>query len=257
MSHSALALYYMQKQAGLGRIARFGGNVIRRAWNTPGQKLTVGMGVGLPALIGYGALAGPKAPPDPVKLEKKRQRRLLAQRIGSSSMKIASAGIADSDVRRAIRLGKQIEKTASPLAAAIRDPVTAFTTGAALATGMMVAGMGGVAAIHGVGKATDAIRGLSSERQYKKMLKADPTLKKDSRTRTFFGLVQRASPYIASEPYVAAATVKSMLDSPDTLGAHPRFMKDIMSAEEARQKSRYPFLQVPRVSGAKLPDAGE
>ncbi len=93
------------------------------------------------------------------------------------------------------------------------------------------------------------------ERRYNQMLDADPSLKKNKMARTYFNVLDKASPYIAGEPQVAAATVRSMLEAPEGYALHPKYMKDILSVEESRQKTRFPVLRAPTFKG-ELPDVG-
>lgn len=127
---------------------------------------------------------------------------------------------------------------------------------AALAGGLGLGAAGALTAgtAYGIGKGMEVGRGLFQDRRYKKMLKADPSLK-GPKARAFFNVLDKASPYIAGEPQVAAATVRSMMEAPEGYALHPKYMKDILGVEESRQKTRFPVLRAPTFKG-ELPDVG-
>ena len=82
---------------------------------------------------------------------------------------------------------------------------------------------------------------------------AAKSFKLDAMMSDPIGVLHRASPFIATEPHVAAATVRSMMESPEGYALHPKFVKDLLEIEEKRQKTRYPGLRAPGFSGS-LPD---
>ena len=153
----------------------------------------------------------------------------------------------------------KLDKTKEPAAksfkldAMMSDPMKVFLGGAALSAGAMATGAVGMGAAHLIGKGTEAFGQSQGNRHFKNMLKVDPTLKKDPKARAYFGVLHRASPFIATEPHVAAATVRSMMESPEGYALHPKFVKDLLEIEEKRQKTRYPGLRAPGFSGS-LPD---
>jgi hypothetical protein len=81
------------------------------------------------------------------------------------------------------------------------------------------------------------------------MVQADPSLGNNRMARVYFGVLDKASPYIAGEPQVAAATVRSMLEAPEGYATHPKYMKDILGVESERQKTRFPMLRAPTFKG--------
>ncbi|MHC4214322.1 MAG: hypothetical protein ACYSWP_13225 [Planctomycetota bacterium] len=89
------------------------------------------------------------------------------------------------------------------------------------------------------------------ERRYRQMLKADPTLRREPRSKQFFNILDRASPYISSEPMVAAATVRNMIETPalherGVPAITPKMMKEVIDLEAARQQTRFPALGGPK-----------
>ena len=79
-----------------------------------------------------------------------------------------------------------------------------------------------------------ALKGVASrDRQFRAMMRQDEELREDpGSARKYFEVVQRASPYIASEPVVAAHIVKNMMQ----VHYHdPKMFKDILEVEKTRR----------------------
>ncbi len=150
----------------------------------------------------------------------------------------------ESTLRRAAQLRRSLEKTAAPggiFANLMKStPRKLFMLGAGLTAGTAAA-QGGMTAIHqGMGAMGRALHGARETSAYNKMLKADPSLRSEPEARNYFGVVHRASPYISSEPIIAAATVRSMIESP--LGApDERRMQSVLGTETEYRKQRYPW----------------
>ncbi len=117
---------------------------------------------------------------------------------------------------------------------------------AALGTGL---GAGQQLAGHGVGRVMDKMRKNRMGTDYQAMLKADPSLDNTPHTQAYFRVLHRASPYLASEPVIAAATVRSMVDS---AAIDERKVKSILDTERAAQETRYPFLRKVTDSGKMI-----
>ena len=124
----------------------------------------------------------------------------------------------------------------------------ALGIGASLAAGAALVGSAQGLITHGAGSAYEGTRVLGRERQYKRMLKADPTLKEDPRARQMFGVIHRASPYLSKEPVLAAAVVRQMTSAPSFVEGGiphipPALIRDVLSLQESRQKTKYPAIQ--------------
>jgi hypothetical protein len=121
---------------------------------------------------------------------------------------------------------------------------------AGLALGATAAAVG--AGVHllgqGAGVASEKIRSLRTPHRFKEVTKIEPSLKDNPLAPKYFALLERASPYIASEPYLAAATLQQMLNTPSindggVPAIQPKMLQEILKTEEARQGTRFPFLQ--------------
>ena len=171
--------------------------------------------------------------------------------------KYAAAGISDADARQALAIRSGLEKRAGKIPntalASLGGVRNMFLAGLALGAGAQVSGIAGAGVAGTVGKASEMKMNASSGKRYSAMLKADPSLRSAPKARTYFNVLQKASPFIASEPHVAAATIRSMLESPEGYALHPKVLKDIMEIEGKRQDTRYPGLRVPTFRG-ELPD---
>jgi hypothetical protein len=191
------------------------------------------------------------------------KRRNLAADVGRSYLqahtKTSSVQFDIKSVRRAKAIGDILEKKAAggmSAAAALADPINMYAAGLLLGAGVATSGAAALAASKGVGKITELAHTAGRTKRYEDMLRADPALKKFPQARTYFDVIDKASPYVTSEPHVAAATVRSMLESPEGYALHPKMVKDILGVEGERQSTRFPELRAPVFKGA-LPGAGE
>jgi hypothetical protein len=192
--------------------------------------------------------------------------------MAGGTVKTSSVSFDESEIRRGMAIRRSLEKVAfkvqNPLRGLGNTPAqkaaisvagsilgAAMFGPAALAGGIGLGAAGAMTAgtAYGIGKATEAARGATRGRRYKKMLKADPSLRNNKMTRSYFNVLDKASPYIAGEPQVAAATVRSMLEAPEGYALHPKYMRDVLGVEESRQKTRFPVLRAPTFKG-ELPD---
>lgn len=172
-------------------------------------------------------------------------------------MKLSSSVLSQEDLDASVRISGQLEK----IAATPWGPKQ--LAGAALA----VAGAGTLATAAQqlgsgvVGRISERAHARKQGQRFAAMLKADPSLKDEPLARTYFGVLDRASPYIGSEPTIAAATVHSMLETPSLKGNLPgvtsKMVQDILKTEESRQATRFPLLQQKGAKGPELkPDVG-
>ena len=179
-----------------------------------------------------------------------RQRNMGVQKIG-----LASSLISEEDKRAASSIRRQLEKQAAK-----QNPLAIALGVAAASTAL---GVGSTLGGHLLGKAYEGIRAGDRPNRFRAMLKAEPSLKKERYARTYFNVLDRASPYIAGEPFIAAATVRSMIETPSLIdggvpSVGPRMMKEIMDAEDSRQKSRFhPFKTVKPFKGSLPSGFGE
>lgn len=149
------------------------------------------------------------------------------------------------------RVGEELTESTGVLSPL--GPLKLMGAGLALGAGMGAAGAMTAGAAYGIGKGTEMVRGMSQAKRYKNMVKADPDLARHPMSRSYFAVLDKASPYISGEPQVAAATVRSMLEAPEGYAMHPKFMRDILGVEEGRQKTRFPMLRAPTFKG-ELPE---
>ena len=131
--------------------------------------------------------------------------------------------------------------------------------GLALGTGATVAGLGGQAAAQGAGKAGELVHRMGRERHFSAMLKSDPDLGgyPKAEVRKAFNVVHRASPYVAKEPLLAATTVRSIVEAPrpsygsKTPTVSYEAVKRVLELEDARQSTRFPFMQETKGRGSQ------
>ncbi len=213
--------------------------------------------VGMPLAMGPAAIMPGMGPADPVTQQRAAERRLLAQQLGESQqMKRASALFSEEELREGLAIRRQLEKNAAKGLSPdkiIRDPVSLFMAGALLSAGAGAAGAGGQLASHLVGKGTEGVHKAQRDRHFKKVLKADPGLKREKMARPYFNVLHKASPYIATEPHVAAATLRAMIEAPEGYGTAPEMMRSVMQVEEGRQKTRFPALRGPSFGRGQMP----
>lgn len=144
------------------------------------------------------------------------------------------------------RLSRSLPKEISATGEAISEKALAegrkttigklLLLGAALAAGSTLVGMGQQVAGYGIGRAVEKKRERDMPASFAAVLKADPGLRDEPRAREFYEVLHRASPYISSEPSIAAATVRSMIEMPPD----ERRLANILSVEKARQETRFP-----------------
>lgn len=260
LARSLLRRSDLEKTALLLRAGeRLGKFVLRAGRNNPGTTaLTVG------ATTAFGpSLVADAVRPDQASINRKAERRMYAQTLRKASMKkVASVLPSREDLEEALRIREGLEKQAAAgparnafrkIDAMLGDPARMFAAGAMLSAGAAAGGGAALGVGHLIGKGTEAAHRMGRERQFKAMVSADPSLKQSPQARAYFEVLHRASPYIASEPHVAAATVRSMLESPEGYALHPKFVRDLLDIEEKRQKTRYPSLRGPSLRG-ELPD---
>lgn len=208
--------------------------------------------LGTTMTLGIGGLVAPYiAPammaPDPQKVQMRQQRRMLANQMRMKPMsKISSA-------RRTQLIKEALEKRAGVGLPLPTDPKKMLMLGAMLSGGAALTGAASVGAAHALGRATELVHKGRQGKQYAQMLEVDPSLSEDPKARAYFNILHTASPYLASQPHVAAATVRQMVDSPEGYGVNPARIREFLDVQKARQNTRYPALQVPTFRG-DLPD---
>jgi len=157
------------------------------------------------------------------------------------STRLASVKFSRADVEAAAKIYKQMEKSASAASnigeMGWREVLKRTVPLAALGVGF---GIAQPVAQYGLGKALNLSRAARLSSDYNKMLEIDPALSDDPNSRRMFEVVHRASPYIGGEPVIAAATVRSMIDSPQL---DERKFKQILDTEQQRQRTEMPYFQ--------------
>tara|TARA_B100000214_G_scaffold374319_1_gene356717 strand:- start:223 stop:876 length:654 start_codon:yes stop_codon:yes gene_type:complete len=145
----------------------------------------------------------------------------------------------EEEVRQVQRIGKCLEKTASRAMGRSINP-DLLRNIALLGTLGVGLGAGSQMGSYGVSKMVAKGRSRNEKKFYGKMIKADPGLRREPGAREMFNIVNRASPYLASEPTIAAATVRSMLDSP---ALDERKLQQLLTTEKLRQDTEFPWRQ--------------
>lgn len=171
-------------------------------------------------------------------------------------IQIGAIQFSDAHVRHYRRIQQELEKQAAPRAeAAVEEAAKGAggkfkvpgRVGEWLLGGLVLAGAGaamglgasGVAA--GAGKVSDLMHAATFNKQFEATLKADPTLKENKeKSKQYFGILHRASPYLAGEPILAAATVKGMIEYEHAPG--DQRIRSILDTESAYESARHPFL---------------
>lgn len=108
----------------------------------------------------------------------------------------------------------------------------------------------------GLSVATDlynsARRGLTSGRNWKRMLESNPRLREDhsvAEVRKAFNMLQRHAPDVASDPLAAGAFVHNVLGVGDMPGVMHKQLSDMVKAQKEKAESRYtPFKDGPKVT---------
>lgn len=128
------------------------------------------------------------------------------------------------------------------------SPKALAMAGLALGSTAAAVGAGSHGVSHGVGVLQEKARGLTANKRFQEVVKVQPSLAQHPLAPKYFEILDRASPYIASEPYLAAATVEQMLHTPGISDnsvppVPPKMLQEILRTEEARQGTRFPFQQ--------------
>lgn len=120
-----------------------------------------------------------------------------------------------------------------------------------IGAGTAVAGT--VGAGLGIALATDmynaARRGLTSGRNWKRMIEANPELKEKHKleeVRKHFNSLHRAAPDVAADPLAAGAAVHNLIQASGLEGQYARSLTDIAKMQKDRVEARYaPFGNAP------------
>lgn len=232
---------------GLGVVGNEVGDMLRRGATT--DKMGLGG-----AFLGLGMAPSMISNPfkNPEGLARNYEARNLIQgatnfnKLGAA-VKIASSVLSQEDLNRSLAIRRQLEKTATAPAALSLDPAKILAAGLALGGASAVIGAGTHLAGHGVGLAQEKFRAVTQDKRFKAMTKVDPSLRNNPKARTYFGIIDRASPYIAGEPYLAAATVQQLLSTPSLSeegvpSIQPKMLNEILNTEKVRQETRFPFM---------------
>jgi len=93
-------------------------------------------------------------------------------------------------------------------------------------------------------------RGLTSGRNWKRMIEANPALKDhpQERVRSAFHMLQRHAPDVASDPMAAGAMVYNVVHSGEMEGSAHKLMESMVKAQTEKAKSYY----APFSGGAKV-----
>lgn len=199
----------------------------------------------------------------------KRQARQLTsyytQQIGNPGMtRLASVRSSQADLEQAQSIRRVLEKQASGGPAGALAKMTAkdyFKAGIGVGLAGLTLGAGQQGMAYGLGVATEKARMATREKQFRDVVKADPSLRDEPMAKDYFNVLHRASPYIASEPLVAAAAVRSMLETPEisrdgkgVRAVGPKMLNDLLSVESNRQNTRFPILNVTAPKGPSMKD---
>lgn len=149
------------------------------------------------------------------------------------------------------------EKQEAALEKAKGEPISRWLGRAGIFAGASLGfGAGATAVGIGASRMVEKGRQLNETKGFNAMVKVDPALKSEKNAPALFRVLNRASPYVAGEPILAAAAVRSMLETPSPVEGvpyvTPRMMSDIMGAEAARQSTRDTFL-AQKIPYVKLP----
>lgn len=192
-------------------------------------------------------------------------RNLVQQGVGNTPMGrtvLASSALSQQDFEAAMRIRDKLEKVAATLPIpkapgkswGPKEVLLAAALIGSVGTGAGIAQQAGARA---VGALSEKVRAKTRQKRYQAMLRADPSLAEEPLARTYFAVLDRASPYMSGEPHLAAATVQNMISTPPlreggvpSIG--PKQIQDILNAEQARQSTRFPFLQTKAPQGPAL-----
>lgn len=169
-------------------------------------------------------------------------------------IKIGSVQFDEAEVRRFARIRGTLEKQAAAPGAVAEGVEKAvkgrlpnkfsdwLLAGLGLSAAGAVMGLGSQGVGLAAGKVGDMVHATTLNKQFKDVLKADPSLKEDEKkARQYFAILHRASPYLASEPLLAASTVKGMMEYGHAPG--DRLVGGILDTESKYQDTRHPYLR--------------
>ena len=227
-----------------------GAPILAQAGRAPGAAVGAGMVGGLTLATTGGA--GQDAPSTKKQFTQQMVAQ-MAQRPAPAYVpqmtRYASSIYSKEDLQRAVEIAASLEKTArvgARLASAVSPTARPWSEYAKWAVGMTglgaAAGLGMEGAVAGTTKIKEKMRLAGRNKQYRGMLKADPTLKHYPDAKTYFNVLHRSSPFIASEPIIAAGVVRSMVEAP---ALDERKVKQILDTETAYQRASRPDIRVP------------
>ena len=249
----------VEKQAGLGtallrgagsvleRTGKGAAGVIGRAWKA--DKVGTTMGLGGLALIGPTMLRS--TPEQAAEVQARAAaRRASSAGLNDSFMRNYSMQKSAQVLRGARHLYPQeeLQKIASAVGAATKqalDPGKMFLIGAGLALGNQLVGAAAEGAEEGVRRIPEAVRENSRPARWKKVTAYDPGLKTVPHAAEAFAALDRASPYIAGEPLLAASATRQLAayGSSDE-GGPPNIpidrLKSILDIQRIRAEGRAP-----------------
>lgn len=151
------------------------------------------------------------------------------------NMKKTSSVFSQDGLNETLRISQSLTKTARIGRVVNPDLLRQIALVGSVGMGL---GVGTQVGSYGVSKLMSRGRTRNEKRFYGDMLKADPGLRREPGARGMFNIVNRASPYLASEPIIAAATVRSMLDSP---ALDERKLQQLLTTEKLRQDTEFPW----------------
>lgn len=152
-------------------------------------------------------------------------------------MRKAASIFSREEIVQTQRIADRLEKTAGPKMLNKLSPELLKRMGMLGAVGLGL-GAGTQLGSYGISKMVAKGRTRNEKKHYGAMIKADPGLRREPGAREMFNIVNRASPYLASEPTIAAATVRSMLDSP---ALDERKLQQLLTTEKLRQETEFPW----------------
>lgn len=238
-------------KAGLGGVSRAGSMVGAAFKRSPVEaSLTLGM---LPFMSGM-LKASPEAKAEQAAM--RQTQREAASRLRSAYM--TPTGLTKTANGRTVLTGlhrlydtEELTKQAS-VGQAVTQAVSGsagktarnmFLVGAGIALGnQVIEAMG--AGVEGVAKRVkDKVREGSQDARWKAILKYDPDLAKMPYAKDAFATIDRASPYLASEPLLAASAVRTLVTAgPAHEGGVPvvdmRMVKSVLDVEGTRKENR-------------------
>ena len=147
------------------------------------------------------------------------------------------------DIRRGMAIRRGLEKSAT----AVEKTASGGGSLPQLAKQMLLysafgtaMGAGGPLAMYGIGQVVKSSRKKDENKNFKKVIKADPSLKKEEDAKKFYGILHRTSPYIAREPDVAAKIIKHMINLPEVT---PQTFQQVIQLERGLQDTEMPFFR--------------